>query len=470
MSSAEADYALVLGSNSAAIGLASVALAGGNTNLGADYSTALSYGYASGDYSVAIGVRDFGSSTSPGDYSIALGGANAVGINAIAFGSDGTGTNSSTASGNYSTAMGGGNATSINSTAIGTQGSYRSIASGIYSTAIGGGIASSQSSTAIGLSSAEADYALVLGANSAAVGLASVALAGGNTNLGADYSTAFSYGYASGDYSVAIGVNGYGSSTSPGDYSIALGGANAVGTNSIAFGSDGTATNSSTASGNYSTAMGGGNATGSNTVAIGSKVSTNGNEGAFAFGDHSSVSTPTNNDATNQMMMRFAGGSKLYSDASATVGTQLAPGGSSWSTISDVRKKENFTPVNGEDFLNKITGFKLTSWNYKGQDPKLFRHYGPMAQDFYAAFGKDNYGTVGNDTTISQADMEGVSFVAIQALVKRAEELQTEVATLKAENKTVTTQNNALKAELAEQNKTLITRMKMIEAELEKVK
>jgi hypothetical protein len=135
-----------------------------------------------------------------------------------------------------------------------------------------------------------------------------------------------------------------------------------------------------------------------------------------------------------------------------------------------VRKKENFAPVNGEDFLNKISGFKLTSWNYKGQNPKQHRHYGPMAQDFYAAFGKDNYGTVGNDTTISQADMEGVSFVAIQALVKRTEELQKEVATLKAENKTVTNQNNVLKAELTEQNKTLLTRLEMIEAELQKGK
>jgi hypothetical protein len=100
-----------------------------------------------------------------------------------------------------------------------------------------------------------------------------------------------------------------------------------------------------------------------------------------------------------------------------------------------------------------------------------------MAQDFYAAFGKDNYGTVGNDTTISQADMEGVSFVAIQALVKRTEQIlnknekmQQEIDALKAENKTVTTQNNVLKAELVEQNKTLLTRMELMEAEIQRGK
>jgi hypothetical protein len=227
-------------------------------------------------------------------------------------------------------------------------------------------------------------------------------------------------------------------------------------------------------------------ASGDNSFALGNYVSTNSKVGAFAIGDVSMTSfvSPTTNDADNQMMMRFAGGYKLYTNSGATVGAQLAPGGNSWSTISDVRKKENFAPVNGEDFLNKISGFKLTSWNYKGQDPKQHRHYGPMAQDFYAAFGKDNYGTVGNDTTISQADMEGVSFVAIQALVNRTEKMQLqtqkmqlltekmqqEIDALKAENKTVTTQNNVLKAELADQNKTLITRMEMIEVELQKGK
>ena len=56
---------------------------------------------------------------------------------------------------------------------------------------------------------------------------------------------------------------------------------------------------------------------------------------------------------------------------------------------SDRTKKENFQPVDGAEVLRKIREFKLTSWNYIGHDPKQFRHYGPMAQDFYAAFGHD---------------------------------------------------------------------------------
>ena len=54
-----------------------------------------------------------------------------------------------------------------------------------------------------------------------------------------------------------------------------------------------------------------------------------------------------------------------------------------------------------------------------------------MAQDFYAAFGKDKYGTIGNDTTINSADFAGVSFIAIQALEKRTELLQKENEELK---------------------------------------
>lgn len=75
----------------------------------------------------------------------------------------------------------------------------------------------------------------------------------------------------------------------------------------------------------------------------------------------------------------------------------------------------------------------LSSWNYKGQDAREFRHYGPMAQDFFAVFGHDKYGVSGNDTTINQADMEGVTFIAVQALEKRTADLQKENAELKSE-------------------------------------
>ena len=99
---------------------------------------------------------------------------------------------------------------------------------------------------------------------------------------------------------------------------------------------------------------------------------------------------------------------------------------------SDKSQKENFKPVDGEEVLKKVGDFNLTSWNYIGQDVKQFRHYGPMAQDFYAAFGNDGVGTIGTPTTINSGDMAGILMIAVQALEKQNREIKTENAGLNA--------------------------------------
>ena len=91
---------------------------------------------------------------------------------------------------------------------------------------------------------------------------------------------------------------------------------------------------------------------------------------------------------------------------------------------SDKTKKENFQPVDGEAVLGKIRGFELSSWNFIGHDPKEFRHYGPMAQDFFAAFGQDGVGQIGSETTINSGDLAGILMIAVQALEKRTAELK----------------------------------------------
>jgi len=93
-------------------------------------------------------------------------------------------------------------------------------------------------------------------------------------------------------------------------------------------------------------------------------------------------------------------------------------------SVSDKTKKENFQPVDGEAVLGKIRGFALSSWNFIGHDPQQFRHYGPMAQDFFAAFGHDGVGQIGSETTINAGDMAGILMSAVQALEKRTTELQ----------------------------------------------
>ena len=162
---------------------------------------------------------------------------------------------------------------------------------------------------------------------------------------------------------------------------------------------------------------------GPNTISIGTNLNNNYHLGSFIFG-HTSVSAQ--NTADNELMMLFDGGYEFYTNAALTIGMILSPGNNAWTVISDVRKKENFLPVQGGRFLKSISKMRLTSWNYKGQDPKTFRHYGPMAQDFYKAFGRDAYGTIGTDTTINQADLDGVIMIAIQELIKVTDALEKE--------------------------------------------
>ena len=98
--------------------------------------------------------------------------------------------------------------------------------------------------------------------------------------------------------------------------------------------------------------------------------------------------------------------------------------------ISDANQKENFRSVDGERTLDKISRLTLESWNYKGHDPFKFRHYGPVAQDFFAAFGDDGFGVVGTGTTINSGDMAGILMIAVQALEKRTAELLAQNAAL----------------------------------------
>jgi hypothetical protein len=72
--------------------------------------------------------------------------------------------------------------------------------------------------------------------------------------------------------------------------------------------------------------------------------------------------------------------------------------------------------------LRKISGLNLTSWNYIGHDQQRFRHYGPMAQEFFAAFGHDAVGTVGTPTTINSGDLDGILLTAVQALAQEQQE------------------------------------------------
>ena len=112
---------------------------------------------------------------------------------------------------------------------------------------------------------------------------------------------------ASGNSSTALGFG----STASGDFSTSLG------ANSVASGSNALAVGQGTvASGNYSTAVGyQATASGPNSIAMGNNVNTNSKTGSFIIGDFTQFAT-SSNDTINQMLMRFGGGYKLYTDPS----------------------------------------------------------------------------------------------------------------------------------------------------------
>jgi hypothetical protein len=101
-----------------------------------------------------------------------------------------------------------------------------------------------------------------------------------------------------------------------------------------------------------------------------------------------------------------------------------------WTNASSSRtRKKDFGAVDVDAVLNAVARLPITTWRYKEGDGDVL-HMGPMAEDFWAAFGI-GYG----DRTIADLDARGVEFAAIQGL-----------------NVKVDRRNVAFEAELAEKD------------------
>lgn len=83
---------------------------------------------------------------------------------------------------------------------------------------------------------------------------------------------------------------------------------------------------------------------------------------------------------------------------------------------SDVNAKTHIEAIDKRSVLERISDMTISQWQYK--DALGEKHIGPMAQDFYAAFG------LGVDEKgISTIDTAGVALVAIQALAEQNRQL-----------------------------------------------
>lgn len=192
-------------------------------------------------------------------------------------------------------------------------------------------------------------------------------------------------------------------------------------------------------------------ATGDYSVALGYRASNNTHTGTMAMGDESTTDS-VRNTLDNQFVARYANGYRFYTNAltngGSALGVQLTAGATSWSTISDSTKKEKFAYADNETFLTKLSNLRLGSWKYKAQQDG-YRHYGPMAQEIFAAYGEDNYGKIGCDTLLASGDMDGIMMILLQGLEKRTTVQKQENALLKTQLNDVTAQLTDIKKENA---------------------
>jgi hypothetical protein len=210
-------------------------------------------------------------------------------------------------------------------------------------------------------------------------------------------------------------------------------------------------TNAATAS--YAAVVGGRDnlASGAGALAAGIEAKAT-NDGAFVWGNYNTTNdtVSTNNFSWT---VRAHGGVRfittLVDSATVTVGpyntnnntsnltngVYLAPNSGAWASLSDSNAKTKVVAIKPREVLSKVAALPVTEWEYK-VDPNR-RYFGPMAQDFHAAFH------LGDDKTINTLDADGVLFLSVKGLLEEIklrdaaiEELRTksaEVDELKAE-------------------------------------
>jgi hypothetical protein len=178
------------------------------------------------------------------------------------------------------------------------------------------------------------------------------------------------------------------------------------------------------------------------TTAMGKFASNNGFSGTFIWSDGSATASADTfrNTANNEFAARATGGFRFRTNLTGTTGCNLPAGSGVFNCTSSRTTKENFFNVNGEDVLARLRKVPVSTWNYIAEGQQS-RHLGPMAEDFYGAFG---LGT--SDKAIGIQDAVGVSLAAVKALDARTSELQQKTVEVEQLRAQVTTLEQRLAA------------------------
>jgi hypothetical protein len=336
-------------------------------------------------------------------------------------------------------------------------GGYRNVASGGSATVgggfgntalsygtVGGGFyndASGTSSTVGGGGGnfAAGDLATIGGGGGNYAGVRGSTVSGGELNAAWAYNATVGGGFkniATGNDSTIGGgcnntVQGTAATVGGGTFNFAVGGST-VGGGSLNYATGGAATIGggilNRAVGSFSTVIGGffNGTVGDYSFAAGRRAVAI-HDGSFVWGDSQDTVVKTSS-ADNEFNVYASGGVRILTNSAATTGVLLAPGGGSWSSVSDREAKENLELVDARQVLDRVCALPISTWNYKAQDDSV-RHMGPMAQDFHAAFGLGV-----SDELIDTIDPDGVALAAIQGLRLLVAEKEVEIEALKARN------------------------------------
>ncbi len=342
------------------------------------------------------------------------------------FASIGGGEGNSVITGTHATIAGGrSNTVSGNDATIG--GGWNNNAGGIHTT-VGGGFFNTADGGVTTISGgamnmASGTFATIAGGGSNTASGDSTTIGGGGGNTASGEGATIGGGGENTASGVFATISGGSTNVASGERTVIGGGwYNTVSGNDAAIGGG----SNNRASGSAATVPGGyhNTAQGDYSFAAGRQAKAN-NDGCFVWGDATDAGISCNND--NRTIFRSSGGFYIYTNGSLSSGVYVPAGGNAWSSVSDRNRKENFAEVDTQELLARLAEIPITTWNYKSQDPTI-RHIGPMAQDFYTAFGVGE-----DDKHISTVDADGVALAAIQGLYAQVQELKAENAALQAQ-------------------------------------
>jgi regulator of replication initiation timing len=218
-----------------------------------------------------------------------------------------------------------------------------------------------------------------------------------------------------------------------------------------------------TVTGDSSCVVGGrnNNASGSDSFAAGTGSSA-AHQYTFVWSD----STPRSSKSSGEFVVGCSGGAVFYTSASPSIGVTLAPGGVSWTTISDRNLKENLVELDGKEVLAKVDLLPVFQYNFIGQ-PLDILYRGPVAQDWHTLFpsGKNKLGIDTVDTTgIALAAIKGLSLNA-KSLAKQFDLIENENQALRSRIDNLVAENSTMVGRLEKENQELRGRIDKLVAE-----